>query len=109
MSYSKDREDFIATMVAEGLNADCARTILRHAATLQRLAEEECNTGRVDGRLVNRHEEAIRLICANAYVEPGKRFEATFQGDPRGAVVKLKVPSGRTNDWGQTGICVPTR
>jgi hypothetical protein len=30
-----------------------------------------------------------------------------FQGDPRGAVVKLKVPSGRTDDWGKTGICVP--
>lgn len=28
-------------------------------------------------------------------------------GDPRSAVFKLKVPSGRTNDWGQTGICVP--
>ena len=30
-----------------------------------------------------------------------------FQFDPRGAVLKLRVPSGRTNDWGQTGICVP--
>lgn len=30
-----------------------------------------------------------------------------FQGDPRGAVVKLRVPSGRTDDWGQTGLCVP--
>ena len=30
------------------------------------------------------------------------------QGDPRGACVKLRVPSGRTDDWGQTGVCVPT-
>lgn len=30
-----------------------------------------------------------------------------FQGDPRGACVKLRVPSGRTDDWGQTGLCVP--
>lgn len=30
-----------------------------------------------------------------------------FSGDPRGAVVKLKLPSGRTDDWGQTGLCVP--
>ena len=30
-----------------------------------------------------------------------------FNGDPRGAVLKLKVPSGRTNDWGRDGVCVP--
>ena len=34
-------------------------------------------------------------------------IKPVFSGDPRGAVVKLRVPSGRTNDWGQTGICVP--
>ena len=32
-----------------------------------------------------------------------------FQGDPRGCTVKLKVPSGRTDDWGQVGLCVPVR
>ena len=26
----------------------------------------------------------------------------------RGAVLKLQVPSGRTDDWGQEGICVPS-
>ena len=31
-----------------------------------------------------------------------------FQGDPRGAVVKLRMPSGRTDDGGQTGLCVPS-
>ena len=31
-----------------------------------------------------------------------------FNGDPRGAVLKLSVPSGRTDDWGQEGICVPS-
>lgn len=36
-------------------------------------------------------------------------LSAVFSGDPRGAVVKLAVPSGKTNDWGQVGICVPTR
>mgnify|MGYP001568317369 CR=1 FL=1 len=30
-----------------------------------------------------------------------------FQGDPRGAVLKLQAPSGKTNDWGKVGICVP--
>ena len=30
-----------------------------------------------------------------------------FSGDPRGAVVKLKVPSGRTNDFGRIVLRVP--
>lgn len=30
-----------------------------------------------------------------------------FGGDPRGCTVKLQMPSGRTNDWGGEGICVP--
>ena len=38
-----------------------------------------------------------------------QREREEFLGDPRGAVVKLGVPSQRTNDWGQVGICVPTR
>lgn len=38
-----------------------------------------------------------------------RSFVPVFSGDPRGACVKLRVPSGKTDDWGQTGICVPTR
>ena len=30
-----------------------------------------------------------------------------FSGDPRGCTVKLKMPSGATNDFGHTGVCVP--
>ena len=109
MGYQNDRKEFIALMTAEGMHVDDARKLMRHATTLTRLAEQECNTGDVDGMIVNRHEEAIRLICANAYTSNGHRFEPEFQGDPRGAVVKIKVPSGKTNDWGNIGICVPTR
>jgi hypothetical protein len=36
-------------------------------------------------------------------------FSAVFGGDPRGACVRLEVPSGKTDDWGREGICVPTR
>jgi hypothetical protein len=36
-------------------------------------------------------------------------FTAVISGDPRGCVFKVKVPSGRTNDWGKEGICVPVR
>lgn len=36
-----------------------------------------------------------------------KRLAFKLQGDPRGATVKIVVPSGRTNDWGKEGIIVP--
>jgi hypothetical protein len=49
-------------------------------------------------------EKDIRDLCARF---PGVR--PIFSGDPRGACVKLEVPSGFTDDWGQTGLCVPTR
>lgn len=35
-------------------------------------------------------------------------IEPVFQGDPRGAVVKLRLATGYTDDWGNTGLCVPT-
>lgn len=36
-------------------------------------------------------------------------FVPVFSGDPRGACVKLRVPSGKTDDLAREGICVPTR
>ena len=46
-------------------------------------------------------ERRVRAVCV------AHRLVPIFNGDPRGAVLKLQVPSGRTNDWGQTGVCVP--
>lgn len=46
-------------------------------------------------------EDSITAVCRSIGCEP------VFGGDPRGATVKLRVPSGKTNDWGQEGICVP--
>lgn len=53
-----------------------------------------------------RAERRIERLLASLDT-PG--FVADFQGDPRGACVKIKVPSGRTDDWGRTSMCVPTR
>lgn len=46
-------------------------------------------------------EARVGALCAKHELTP------IFNGDPRGAVLKLKVPSGRTNDWGREGVCVP--
>ena len=44
-------------------------------------------------------ERNVRALCSSL---PG--VIPIFQSDPRGAVLKLRVPSGATDDW---GICVP--
>lgn len=46
-------------------------------------------------------QDRVRALLAPYNIAP------IFQGDPRGCVLKLKVPSGTTNDWGREGICVP--
>ena len=48
-----------------------------------------------------RIEARVRALCQRHGLTP------IFQGDPRGAILKLKVPSGRTNDGGREGVCVP--
>ena len=76
--------------------ADLIRLSRRHA----RLQERACNEGMPEG-YDERCEKAIRQICALLGCEP------IFGSDPRGCTVKLKVPSGKTNDFGGEGICVP--
>lgn len=46
-------------------------------------------------------EARVLALCAKHGLTP------IFNGDPRGAVLKIKVPSGRTNDGGREGVCVP--
>ncbi len=43
MSYSKERDEFIARATGEGLSLDVVRKLLRYASTLQRLAVAQCN------------------------------------------------------------------
>lgn len=51
-----------------------------------------------------RTQRRLAALFAN---RPG--FTANFQGDPRGAVVKIVVPSGRYDDMGKEGMCVPSK
>jgi len=48
-----------------------------------------------------RIEARVRALCQRHGLTP------IFNGDPRGAVLKLAVPGGRTNDGGREGVCVP--
>lgn len=130
----KQRDVFIGRMVHEyagTLSVEevvaAVRRILRLGVRYRRLQEAYCNddwpaghgqrnvavcprcestwdpaTVRKDGCLNCRTEAAVvataqRLGCG-----------VVFQGDPRGATIKLVLPSGYTDDWAREGLCVPT-
>lgn len=120
MSYQKDRDEFVGVLVAEASairlkgnhSADeeavaFARLILRNAATIQRHAINACNREVSEAETTNSLRAQTRIVDA---CEPWG-ISPTFSGDPRGAVVKLLLPSGRYNSMGgaECGYCVPTR
>lgn len=163
MTYSQEREEFIASMAKEGLPVSVTRQVLAMANSLQRYAELSCSSEAADRdrvkcpavrsdkvedclcdqfmcscghscmkhaakdygacsecaceRLSAQHESVPRIdvsamrtqrrIVALLKDRPG--FAANFQGDPRGAVVKIAVPSGRYDDMGKVGMCVPSK
>ena len=87
--------------------AEACRDLMRLGATYGRLAEMECNDERFGTKEERRQgsiERSVQRILKGAM--PGAH--AVFSGDPRGNTIKVTVPSGRTDDWGDTGICVPT-
>lgn len=103
---SKDKMEF-AFLMAKHSTATLhdLQRLLRYCATYSRLMTDACNVPNLGPdymRKVERTQKAIRKIVAS--------FDATakMSGDPRGATVKIRVPDGFTNDWGQEGICVPT-
>src|SRR5688572_18199034 len=114
----KDREEFISIMSKEGVPLLVSRVLLRYGQTLHRLAVAQCNgdypadggfgkwatkpcdrCGRhwalpvlLKGNLCPdcRTEDRVRDVCKAHGLAP------VFGGDPRGAVLIIKVPSGRT-------------
>ena len=111
MSYQREREEFIAVCVNETTGdawdaIDIARKILRDAQVLQNYAVNRCN------REVSKAEEGRALAASNRIIQhvetlgfPG----VLVGGDPRGNVVKIKLPSGLSNHWGGETWGVPIR
>jgi hypothetical protein len=114
MSYQKDREDFIATFSAQSTiqpphhAADIARLLLRNASTLQRLAVAQCNgdypcdNGERKVIPCPRCEQGVvpsdikRGLCGDCRAQDRVTallaetpYQPYFQGDPRGAVLRL--------------------
>jgi hypothetical protein len=98
--------EFACIMAAEFPRCDGLPGKLNDLLKLARrygfLQERACNES-VPENHDAKCEARIRAHCESI----GAGCVPVFSGDPRGATVKLRVPSGRTNDWGATGICVP--
>ncbi len=133
MSYQKDREEFLTLCAHDGISTDTARALLRYSTTATRLAVAACNgEWPCDGEWASgkgkrwlrtcakcgcaaakssfrrdlcpdcRCDDLIRKVCAAANLP----FE--LSGDPRGCVVKIKLPTYRGNSWAGDGMtCVP--
>jgi hypothetical protein len=118
MTHQQAREEFISLMAQEK-HCDFTLHQLRELLTLtQRLhtigvrqANGHQTTGgdwdeaaaKRDERREERIEQRIAELCKSGNAVP------IIGGDPRGTPLILRVPSGRTNSWCQTGIAVPVR
>ena len=80
------------------------RIILRHAASLQRLAVEQCNRELSAGEEKRISTQRLRIaeICQKHGATP------MMHGDPRGCVVKILHANLPNNSWGGDGYCIPT-
>lgn len=117
----KERQHFIDVLNEDFPHLDrdtieqAARKIMRHAASLKRLAEDACNGHPAQGspsmpiadinqlqdrwdKRIEKDTERYERLVIRAASEIG--LVVHFGGDPRGYTVKVKLPSGRYNTWG---------
>lgn len=94
-------DDLLLAINAEGAGFEMSQVaeLVRLAKRHHRGAERECNEG---GDHTTAAEKKIVALLA------GSGISAIFSGDPRGCTVRLKMPSGRTNDFANTGWCIAT-
>lgn len=81
-----------------------ARIIMRHSATLRRIATDECN------RPLTEYDRTQEAGATQRISELARSIGCgvVFGGDVSGCLVKLILPDGYTNDFAHEGFCVPT-
>ena len=84
------------------IGADVAK-LSQYARRIQTLNEADANQG------LSAYQEARRRGIVWHATEIAERYSCGLyvNGDPRGAALILKLPSGATNDFGQRGWVVP--
>lgn len=116
MATAKARWEFVNTLASHlpntghGMQAieHAANLIMRHSATLKRIAESQCNDDLPEAAAIARDAKDERLTARVTELAQSIGCGVRFSGDPRGCVVKLILPDGYTDDFGSTGFCVPT-
>lgn len=106
MTTTKAKLEFVHAMArhTRATVRQC-EALMRYAATLQRLAEAACNREMTQREILQEERIMAKVIAITAELE----LELpVFSDDPRGAVLKIRVPDGYTNDLGGEGICVPS-
>lgn len=114
---TKDKLEFTHAMArhTQATVRQCA-ALMRYAGTLQRLAEDDCNVATDEEGQKRRDAKKLRIanhvldVCnAIGPLREGKSLTLPiFSGDPRGAVLKIRVPDGYSNSFAGEGICVPS-
>lgn len=108
MSMTKEKMEFALAMGRHtNVSMRQMERILRYTQTLHRLAVQQCN-GPWEDRDQAKRERVQRKIGELLNGEAAI-VGIVYSNDPRGAVVKVQVKDGYTNDWGKGGIIVPSR
>ena len=109
---AKERMQFTAVLAREyPQHADIdlvAQRLMSLGQTYGRIQESYCNDdlrGTAERKREEKEQSIEREVKGLCDTLPG--CMPIFGGDPRGATIKLKVPSGYTDDWGKVGVCVP--
>jgi hypothetical protein len=109
MTTTKDKLEFALAMGRHTrASLRQVQALMRYAGTLQRLAEDECNVATDDAGLARRETKRKRIQKRVWDTLFGTDCKPVFSNDPRGSVLKIRVPDGFTDDCGGEGICVPS-
>lgn len=90
--------------------------LMRYAATLQRLAEDDCNIPYTDEQAARANAKEARIrgkvhgVCMQIAADANGKLlnvQPVFSGDPHGCVLKIRVPDGFSDTGDGEGIGVP--
>jgi hypothetical protein len=115
MTSTKAKLEFVYAMAkhSSATVRQCL-ALMRYAATLQRIAESECNDNLDDFGMKRRDKKKASMrsrvidLCTELRRDGDAAPAPVFSSDPRGAVLKIRVADGFTNDFAGEGICVPS-
>ena len=103
-SQAADRDRVKCPAIRSGKDADCLCDMWQSKEDREAgKTPEHGDVPKIDVQAMRTQRRIVALLKDR----PG--FAASFQGDPRGAVVKIAVPSGRYDDIAMSSLCVPAK